>query len=147
MNTQIANTEQAREWDTTEGRHWVAHQERYDRMLGEYGERLLEAAAIGEGDVVLDVGCGCGETTRKAARRASSVSALGVDLSRPMLEVARDLAVEQGLDNSSFERADAQVHTLLPPQPRRPISPVGWMSSPTTSRSASPMELSGPGLP
>lgn len=123
----MANAEQAKEWNTTEGEHWVAHQARYDRILGGYGERLLDAADIGEADVVLDIGCGCGDTTRNVARRAMAGSALGVDLSGPMLDRARTLAVEQGLDNASFERVDAQVHDFKCQQFTRAISRFGVM--------------------
>lgn len=127
MSTEIANTEQAQEWNTTEGEHWVAHQARYDRILGGYGERLLDAADIGEADVVLDIGCGCGDTTRAAARRATAGSALGVDLSGPMLERARATAAEQQLGNVTFERADAQVHGFEPGRFTRAISRFGVM--------------------
>jgi SAM-dependent methyltransferase len=37
-------------------------------------------------------------------------SVLGVDVSAPMIEQARRLTEAAGLDNASFERADAEVH-------------------------------------
>jgi ubiquinone/menaquinone biosynthesis C-methylase UbiE len=42
--------------------------------------RLQEAAAIARGDRVLDVGCGCGESTRNAARSAAAGWAYGIDI-------------------------------------------------------------------
>jgi len=68
------------------------------------------AAAIGDQDHVLDVGCGNGQTTRLAARRASRGHVVGIDLSAPMLERARATAAEDGLTNVRFDRGDAQVH-------------------------------------
>ena len=89
---------------TNRERHLAGHQ----RLVW----RLFDAAAISPGDRVLDVGCGCGETTIAAARRRGEPgdgSALGVDLSGPMLDVARGLADQAGLPNVGFVQADAQV--------------------------------------
>jgi SAM-dependent methyltransferase len=77
--------------------------------------RLLAAAAIGPGDRVLDVGCGCGDTTIAAGRAAGPAgTALGLDLSGPMLEVAVRSAGAAGAANVRFVRGDAQVHPLPP---------------------------------
>ena len=57
---------------------------------------------------VLDVGCGCGATTLVAARRARTV--LGVDLSRPLLEIAAGRARAASLDNVELVVADAQTY-------------------------------------
>ncbi|MEV4573738.1 class I SAM-dependent methyltransferase [Nonomuraea jabiensis] len=82
----------------------------YDAELSRYNVRLRAAADVRTADRVLDVGCGTGQTTRDAARSAPSGSALGVDVSRPMVDRARRLSEEEGIRNISFERADAQVH-------------------------------------
>ncbi|GAB3959118.1 methyltransferase domain-containing protein [Actinoallomurus acanthiterrae] len=105
----MANSEQIEAWNSDTGRHWAEHQDRYDAMMSRLTDRLIADAAISAADNVLDVGCGCGQTTRIAARRASGGTALGVDLSRPMLERARERAEEEGLGNLRFERTDAQV--------------------------------------
>ncbi len=111
MNSQpIANTEQAEAWNTEEGAHWASQQVRYDALNGAFTPPLLDGAAIAEGDVVLDIGCGNGQTTRAAAGRAIRGRALGLDLSAPMLERARASAIAEGLTNVRFEQADAQVH-------------------------------------
>lgn len=85
----IANTGQAKTWNGYEGTHWAQNQDRWDAVNGGFNEPLLTAAAIEEGDRVLDIGCGAGSTTRLAARRARSGRALGLDLSAPMLARAR----------------------------------------------------------
>jgi len=82
----------------------------YDAELRRHNERLRVATNIGPDDRVLDIGCGSGQTTRDAARAASSGHALGVDISAQMLERARQLSDEEGLHNVSYEQADAQVH-------------------------------------
>jgi SAM-dependent methyltransferase len=58
---------------------------------------------------VLDIGCGNGQTTRLAARRASKGRAVGFDLSAPMLErAAANLSREA-------ERRALALSTLLEP--------------------------------
>ncbi len=111
----IANVDQAQAWDGDEGDHWVRYQQRYDAMTGAFTESLLSAAAIEATDRVLDIGCGNGQTTRLAARRASRSLVLGVDLSSAMLDRARQATADEGLTNVAFERGDAQVHAFTPP--------------------------------
>lgn len=82
----------------------------YDAELQLYNEHFRAAARVGSHDRVLDIGCGTGQTTREAARAAINGSAVGVDLSAPMLERARQLSRHQRLANVTYELADAQVH-------------------------------------
>jgi SAM-dependent methyltransferase len=112
--TEIANVEQAAAWDGDEGEGWAAHEARHNEAVRAHTARLFEAAHVGSIDRVLDVGCGCGETTREAARRASRGDALGVDLSNRMIERARERSREEGLANVRFERTDAQVYAFPP---------------------------------
>jgi cyclopropane fatty-acyl-phospholipid synthase-like methyltransferase len=58
---------------------------------------LLDAARIKTADRVLDIGCGCGQTTRITADRAAEGEVLGVDISAPMLTEARLRAEREGL--------------------------------------------------
>lgn len=122
-----SNVEQARAWDGDEGGFWAAHHGRFDAAVAEYHQPLLDAARIGPGLAVLDIGCGAGQTTRDAARLARGGRALGVDLSHTMVEVARRLADEEGLTNVAFEQADAQVHPFAPGSFDVAISRTGTM--------------------
>jgi SAM-dependent methyltransferase len=108
--TGIVNTAQAEAWNGYEGEHWAAHDDRYDAVNGGFNAFLLDAAVVGERDRVLDVGCGNGQLTRLAARRARLGRALGVDLSAPMLARAGARAAEEDVPNVTFEQGDAQVH-------------------------------------
>jgi SAM-dependent methyltransferase len=101
---------QAEYWNGDEAVHWVAFEDRYDRMLEPYNMRLLDGAEVAADSRVLDIGCGCGATTRAAARRASTGQALGIDLSRQMIERARARAREEGLINARFVLGDAQQY-------------------------------------
>ncbi|MBB5911774.1 SAM-dependent methyltransferase [Nocardia transvalensis] len=78
----------------------------FDAELRWHTEALRRAWDIRPNDAVLDIGCGSGQTSRLAAGVAGSV--LGVDISPSAIERARALAA--GLDNVTFELADAQGH-------------------------------------
>ncbi|QNE24113.1 class I SAM-dependent methyltransferase [Streptomyces sp. INR7] len=108
----FANTAQAEAWNGYEGEQWARSQERWDAINNGFNQPLLDAAAISETDHVLDIGCGAGRSTRLAAQRASRGRALGLDLSGPMLERARDSAEREGVENVSFVQGDAQVHAF-----------------------------------
>jgi SAM-dependent methyltransferase len=108
----IANVDMAAAWDGPEGLHWAEHAERYESMGPGFWDALVAAVRIAPDDDVLDVGCGTGRSTRDAARLAPSGSVLGVDLSGPMLDRARDAAEREGLANVRFVQADAQVHAF-----------------------------------
>jgi SAM-dependent methyltransferase len=102
-----ANREQADHWNGLEAAHWVTGQVAYDRMLEPLTKLLLDAARLEQGDDVLDVGCGCGATSRAAADLVDPGRVMGIDLSVPMLERGQELAADR--KNLFFEVADAQV--------------------------------------
>lgn len=82
----------------------------YDMELRLHNVHFRAAADVHPGDHVVDIGCGTGQTTREAARAAGNGSALGVDVSAPMVERARRIAEAEGLRNVTFEHGDAQSH-------------------------------------
>jgi SAM-dependent methyltransferase len=104
------NVEQAEDWNGASGRHFIEQRERHERMRGRLTARLLAGARIQDGETVLDIGCGCGDTTILAARATRSGHALGADLSRIQIAEARRLAASAGVTNARFEVADVQVH-------------------------------------
>ncbi|WAU86422.1 methyltransferase domain-containing protein [Streptomyces sp. Qhu-G9] len=99
----------------------------YDAELCLHNDLFRTAARVGSRDRVLDIGCGTGQTTREAARAAVDGSAVGLDLSEPMLERARRLSDDQGLTNITFREADAQVHAFPPARFDLCISRFGTM--------------------
>jgi len=105
----VVNVEQAEAWNGPEGEHWAAHGAHAPSDID--GE-VLDAAGVAGADRVLDIGCGTGQTTLAAARRARAGHALGLDLSGPQLVRARAQARAERLANVAFEQGDAQVHPL-----------------------------------
>lgn len=105
----------------------MASQFDYDAELRLHNEHFRAAASVGSGDRVLDIGCGTGQSTREAAHAAVSGSAVGVDVSAPMLDRARQLSDAQGLANITFQQADAQVHRFPPAHFDLGISRFGTM--------------------
>ena len=81
--TSIANLNQAEYWNGDAGAAWVKHQERLDAVLAPFTEASLMAMGSIEMLRVLDVGCGCGESTEKLAERQADVT--GLDISEPMI--------------------------------------------------------------
>lgn len=101
-------TDQAAYWNQTGGQAWVDLQSLMDRLNKPIEDALVEAAFPGEGKRVIDIGCGAGTTTLAMARRLGPKGlCLGVDISGPLVEIARSQA-----DRSSaqFVQADAQTH-------------------------------------
>ncbi len=99
----------AQYWSEQAGLTWVEMQPLLDLQLAPLGDRGMAALAPVPGERVLDVGCGCGDTSLALARRvAPGGSVLGVDISAPMLAVARK-AAEAADANVQFVELDAQT--------------------------------------
>jgi SAM-dependent methyltransferase len=107
------NDEQIADWNGEQGRRWAEHQQRIDRMIEAYGNAALQAAAAQPGEQVLDIGCGTGSTTLALARAVGAQGrVLGVDISQPMLAVAKQRAAAQPALKLSFAEADASSAAL-----------------------------------
>lgn len=105
------NQTQRDTWNGDSGLRWVADADRRDAVLAPVADALLAAARIQPGESILDLGCGCGATTVTAATQAGpDGTAHGIDLSEPMLAVARQRTQDAGLTTVSFAVADAQTH-------------------------------------
>lgn len=107
------NSEQIAEWNGALGERWAAMQQEIDRIVVPFGDAALQVAAPRPGERVIDVGCGCGGTSIEIARRVGRTGAVvGIDVSQPMLEVARARAASANLPYLSFQHGDASEAAL-----------------------------------
>lgn len=104
-----ANTAQADYWNGRAGETWAELQRLLDMELHPLGIEAQSALAPAAGERVLDIGCGSGQTSLDlAAAVAPGGAVLGVDISRPMLDIARRRALQRDVE-ARFEIADAQT--------------------------------------
>jgi len=107
------NAEQITEWNGALGQRWAELQREIDAIVVPFGAAALQTAAPQPGERVIDVGCGCGDTAIELARRVGATgTVLGIDVSRPMLNVARARVGPSGLANLAFREADASEADL-----------------------------------
>jgi SAM-dependent methyltransferase len=107
------NAEQIAEWNGLLGQTWAERQREIDAIIIPFGRAALKAAAPQPGERVVDIGCGCGDTTIEIARLVGADGAvLGVDVSRPMLEVARRQGADARISHLDFREADASQAAL-----------------------------------
>ncbi|HSS13295.1 MAG TPA: methyltransferase domain-containing protein [Rhizomicrobium sp.] len=106
-----ANEDQIKFWNEKAGQNWTSLQARMDANMAAIGDAALAFARAQPGMTVLDVGCGTGFTSLALAQAGAKVT--GVDISRPMLGLARERAAKAGLD-VSFIEADASTHGFAP---------------------------------
>ena len=108
-----ANDDQIAYWNDSAGLTWAALQDKLDAQIEPLGDGAMAALSPAAGERVLDIGCGCGQTTLALAARVGPGGAvLGVDISRPMLDVARRRIAEHRLSQASVIEADAQAHAF-----------------------------------
>jgi ubiquinone/menaquinone biosynthesis C-methylase UbiE len=109
MMADARNAEQVESWNGPTGRRWVERQEQQDALLSPITAALLTRAAARPGEHVIDIGCGCGETTIALGRRVlPGGGVIGIDISAPMLAHAAT-RVQPGLPIELVE-ADATTH-------------------------------------
>ena len=102
-------------WNGDDTAAWTTHPDRYDVMLGPFGDAVLNASAPSPGEQVLDVGCGAGALSLAAASAVGDTGAVvGADISRPLLALAAQRATEADAANITFLEADVQTAPLTP---------------------------------
>lgn len=108
-----ANAAQIEFWNGEVGRKWAAEQDDLDAMLSPLGLGGIARARFAPGEQVIDIGCGCGQTSLAIASQVGPGGKVtGVDISEPMLERARLRAAK--VDNLAFTLADASNYKFAP---------------------------------
>lgn len=105
------NTDQAAFWTTDAGHLWVQEQAKLDVLFQPVLDGVLERAGIKAGQSVLDIGCGTGDSTLRAAQLVGpNGTAMGVDISPTMLAQAEMRAAT--MPHIGFRLADASTHVF-----------------------------------
>ncbi len=105
-----ANEEAIRAWDGPLFDVFVRFRHLLTAGLGAHGEEALRHVPPRQGERVLDIGCGFGDTTeRRAGLLGPSGEALGVDASPRFIEAARQDAQRAGVANVRFAVADVEM--------------------------------------
>ncbi len=83
--------------------------------LTHHSEAIFPSLPVKQGDEVLDVGCGFGDTAIQIARRVGSGGSVrGIDCCDAFLKVGREDAARAGLSNVTFIEGDAQTYPFAP---------------------------------
>src|SRR5271167_4467884 len=107
------NADQIAYWNGSGGQRWANRQAAQDILLKPVADILIDRARPQAGEQVVDIGCGSGATTIAFAQKVGpSGHALGVDVSGPMLERARQSAPEGAAID--FVLADATIYPFEP---------------------------------
>lgn len=119
--------DQAALWNGAGGETWVAKQDMLDGLFAPVAAKLADAVDAVGARRLLDIGCGTGATTLAAAPRMEpGGTALGVDISAPMIARACERAAAAGLP-VRFVQGDAQTHGFAPDAFDMAISRFGVM--------------------
>jgi SAM-dependent methyltransferase len=121
------NAEAIQAWDGPLFDSFVKFRHIVTTGLGAHGNEALRLHPPQEGQRVLDVGCGFGDTTQQIAGLVgASGEAVGVDAAPKFIEAATKEAAEAGVANASFFVADVQTDSLNGPYDRA-FSRMGTM--------------------
>jgi SAM-dependent methyltransferase len=110
-----ANAAQRRYWNTVAGPRWVAAPGFRERRNQESLALLVARLGLAGGESVLEIGCGTGALTLPlTAAVGEHGRVVAVDISEPMLALARQRVDERGLHNVKLLLGDAQVFAFEP---------------------------------
>lgn len=118
--------------DEARVRQWIAGAEQREAQMAPMTEELFAAAALQPGESVLDIGCGTGPTTRRAASLVGPTGrVVGTDLSPTMIGAAAQLAAEHPEEpRPEWVVADAETYDFGPGQFDIVLSRFGVMFFP-----------------
>lgn len=100
------NSESQKYWNEDGGNKWADNIDVVESFIEPLSNRLINELAARNGEHVLDVGCGGGVTSLQLSEQVGmDGSVLGVDVSAPILVVARKRS--EGIENLDFQQGDA----------------------------------------
>lgn len=109
----MPNTDEIAYWNDEAGSRWAKFAERIDRAFEPLSAAGLASASAASAEAVLDIGCGCGTTLLALAGAVgANGSVVGLDVSVPMLAVARQRALALRHASVRFVLGDAATYPL-----------------------------------
>ena len=103
------NPDQGKFWNEEPGLSWVENDRLMSERLETISQLLLDNLDLRPSGRILDIGCGGGGTTLALAKRAPpSAQITGLDISKPLLDLAAQKCADH--ENINFVLADAQAH-------------------------------------
>jgi ubiquinone/menaquinone biosynthesis C-methylase UbiE len=110
------NAEAIQAWDGPLFDRFVQFRHILTTGLGVHGDEALRLNPPLEGQRILDIGCGFGDTTQQiAVMVGAGGEAVGVDAAENFIKASISEAEEAGVDNARFFVADVQVDDLRGP--------------------------------
>ena len=104
------NVEATEAWNGPLFDVWIEYRDIVAEGVRNHGEAALTACPPHEGDRVLDIGCGLGDTTLGLADLVGPRGhAHGCDVAERMIETAIAEAAQAGIENVSFETRDVEL--------------------------------------
>lgn len=107
MSSTIINHEQSEYWNKKYGHKWVDNDNSMNERLTILTKTLFLKTNIEEGDKVLDIGCGGGQTSYEASKLVGENGyVLGADISNLLLDLAKSKYSK--IKNLHFKNCDAE---------------------------------------
>ena len=126
MSNQIVNHEQSEYWNKKYGHKWVKNDNSMNERLSILTKELFFKTNIENGDKVLDIGCGGGQTSFEASKLVGDNGyVLGADISDLLLSVAKSKFSK--VNNLEFINCDVQNYSFKERSFNKVISRFGVM--------------------
>lgn len=98
-------------WNDAGGRMWVNFQDIIEASMAPLGQEAMDVLTMVDGERVLDIGCGCGDTTFEIAQLIGPDGhVFGIDISEMIVAAAQKNIETTKQRNVSFECVDAQTY-------------------------------------
>lgn len=133
--------------------------EGYEQVMGRWSARLaepfLDFSGSGDGETVLDAGCGTGSLSFALARRSAPLMIRGVDLAPAYIAYARSLNARASLEfqvadicalpfaDDSFDRVLSLLVLHFVPQPDRAVAELRRVARPGATVAAAVWDVRG----
>jgi len=126
MSNKIINHEQSEYWNEKYGHKWVDNDNSMNERLSILTKELFLKTNIENGDKVLDIGCGGGQTSFEASKLVGDNGyVLGADISDLLLSVAKSKFSK--VNNLEFKNCDVQNYSFKEKSFNKVISRFGVM--------------------